>query len=58
LIASSHRLKGSGGAFGFPELTELSSRILAQARDENDDGLAALIQALNQRCDELTKKAS
>ncbi|WP_455211760.1 ATP-binding protein [Kaarinaea lacus] len=67
LSISSHRLKGAGGAFGFPELSEISSKIMEHVRqsgrdDERsfasaDSHLQELIERLNQRCQQITKKA-
>jgi signal transduction histidine kinase/ActR/RegA family two-component response regulator/HPt (histidine-containing phosphotransfer) domain-containing protein len=70
LSISSHRLKGAGGAFGFPELSEISSKIMDQARQSASQGvpesisqgkqesdLQELIERLNRRCQQITKKA-
>ncbi len=71
LSISSHRLKGAGGAFGFPELSEISSKIMEQVRltsvhdlpenvfqEKQQHDLQELIERLNQRCRQITKKAS
>ena len=61
LAISSHRLKGAGGAFGFPELSEISSKIMEQVKpgadDKAENHLQDLIERLNQRCQQITKKA-
>ncbi|MCG6969650.1 MAG: response regulator [Gammaproteobacteria bacterium] len=67
LAVSSHRLKGAGGAFGFPELSEISDQIMAHVRHgDHDDArdnelpkhdLQELIDRLNHRCQQITKKA-
>jgi HPt (histidine-containing phosphotransfer) domain-containing protein len=44
----SHRLKGSGGAYGFPALTEIGASIEAAARERNGHKLnscAATLEA-------------
>jgi signal transduction histidine kinase/DNA-binding response OmpR family regulator len=67
LAISSHRLKGAGGAFGFPELSEISDQIMAHARQSFDadvqdfqpskNDLPELVERLNHRCQQITKKA-
>jgi signal transduction histidine kinase/CheY-like chemotaxis protein/HPt (histidine-containing phosphotransfer) domain-containing protein len=91
LAVSAHRLKGAGGAFGFPELSEISEQIMLHsrlsARQSQRDGLQELeqddaqehtqeglpedmeentppqvdmpqlIERLNHRCRQITKKA-
>jgi signal transduction histidine kinase/CheY-like chemotaxis protein/HPt (histidine-containing phosphotransfer) domain-containing protein len=68
LSTSSHRLKGAGGTFGFPELSEISSKIMEQVRqtrgrqlagaNQPENDLRELIERLNQRCQQIVKKAS
>lgn len=41
-----HRLKGSGGSFGFPELTSLGARLEAVARDNDRVGCARVLEEL------------
>ena len=66
LSISSHRLKGAGGAFGFPELSEISGKIMEQVRHSRgadvpdavqDTYLHDLIEHLNRRCQQIIKKA-
>jgi len=67
LAASSHRLKGAGGAFGFPELSVISQQIMEQVRQPAGgeepmpelpkQELRELIDRLNQTCRQITKKA-
>ena len=58
LLASSHRLKGAGGAFGYPELTDIAKQIMDCAHKQNETNLNELIQLLNSRCQQISKKAS
>jgi CheY-like chemotaxis protein len=67
LAQSSHRLKGAGGAFGFPELSEISAQIMQRVGQSHEDvptlagvggrELRELIDRLNQQCRQITKKA-
>lgn len=67
LALSSHRLKGAGSVFGFPELSEISTNIMDNASQSGDDetrsngisrnDLPELIDRLNQMCLQITKKA-
>ena len=57
LLSSSHRLKGAGGAFGYPELSEISKDIMEKAKQHNHQALQELIDRLNQRCRQITRKA-
>jgi HPt (histidine-containing phosphotransfer) domain-containing protein len=41
-----HRMKGSGGAYGFPKLTEMGASIEEAARIRNDDELRTCAAAL------------
>jgi HPt (histidine-containing phosphotransfer) domain-containing protein len=47
-----HNLKGSGGAYGFPELTEIGASIETSAKEQNSsaarEGIDRLTHFLNQ----------
>jgi HPt (histidine-containing phosphotransfer) domain-containing protein len=58
LVSSSHRLKGAGGAFGYPELTEITKSIMEKVKQRNHRELQELIDRLNKRCQQIGKKAS
>jgi CheY-like chemotaxis protein/HPt (histidine-containing phosphotransfer) domain-containing protein len=57
LLTTSHRLKGAGGAFGFPELSELSRKIMDKVKRREYSELGELVESLRQRCRQITKKA-
>ena len=57
LLSSSHRLKGAGGAFGYPELSEISKNIMEKVNQHHHNELKELIDSLNQRCQQISKKA-
>lgn len=57
LLTSVHRLKGAGGAFGYPELSDISKKIMEKVKEHNDGGLQELVDMLNEQCRQITKKA-
>jgi len=57
LLSTSHRLKGAGGAFGYPELSEISRNIMEKVKQKNHQELQELIERLNQHCRQITRKA-
>ncbi|MEZ6195095.1 MAG: response regulator [Planctomycetota bacterium] len=48
-----HKIKGTGTSFGFPELTEISARLVAAAREGDRDGARALVGELGARMAEI-----
>ena len=48
-----HDLKGLGGSFGFPLITEISTRIEAKARRQDLTDVAADLEALSNYCAKL-----
>jgi len=57
LLASAHRLKGTGGAFGYPEISQMARTIMECAEKRSENGLQEAVDQLNLRCSELMKKA-
>jgi signal transduction histidine kinase/FixJ family two-component response regulator len=43
LKARAHDLKGMGGSYGFPQLTEVARRIESELVEQNHDGIAPLV---------------
>ena len=45
-----HELKGMGGGFGYPMLTELAGRIESQIKNQNSDAVETLLDELAGVC--------
>jgi len=50
LSSAAHQLKGSGGGYGYPILTERASKLEQQARINAFDECSALLEELKQIC--------
>ena len=48
-----HQLKGVGGGYGYPMLTELCANIEVQMKDNNEDKLASLMKEFNQMAEDI-----
>ncbi|MDH4274170.1 MAG: Hpt domain-containing protein [Gammaproteobacteria bacterium] len=48
LKAEVHRLKGVGGGYGYPMLTDVCKRIEAEIKSENVAALAQMVSELNE----------
>ncbi|MCG6971461.1 MAG: Hpt domain-containing protein [Gammaproteobacteria bacterium] len=50
-----HELKGMGGGFGYPMLTELAGRIEYQIKNQNHDEVGILLEELDALSDRIVK---
>lgn len=53
LRASAHQLKGSGGGYGYPILTERAGRLEQEANEQAAEQCVALVEELKQVCDRI-----
>ena len=53
LRASAHQLKGSGGGYGYPILTEQAGRLEQEAKEQATAKCLALVEELKQVCDRI-----
>ena len=51
-----HKLKGMGGSFGFPEITDISSNIESLAREQHLDQANEKIKDLNDLCSKIVNQ--
>jgi len=58
LAAAAHKLKGMGGSFGHPELTELAAQLEVAAKRESADESQQLVTTLKQRVSALITEYS
>jgi CheY-like chemotaxis protein len=58
LAAAAHKLKGMGGSFGHPELTELAAQLEAAAKRGSAEESEKLVATLRQRVSELITEYS
>ena len=50
----SHNLKGVGGNYGYPEISDIAQRINSQTRNQHYDDIAALLSELQAACQQIT----
>jgi len=48
-----HQLKGVGGGYGYPMLTELCSDIEVQIKNESAENISSLLQEFNIMCEKI-----